>query len=97
MFGILFFIALSLVVLASIIFYINKRNNESDNFLISEIKNLRDIKNKVVNHLTNSLTEVDHLNMKYKYLGTSNSDSVCYKNKDTKVDNCECHPSCKTC
>lgn len=97
MFGVLLFIALSLIILAGFIFYINKRNNETDNFLISELKHLREIKNKVVNHLTNSLTEVDYLNMKYKYLGTSNSDSVCYKNKDTKIDNCECHPSCKTC
>ena len=97
MLGILFFIALSVIILAGIIFYINKRNNENDNFLISELKNLREVKNKVVNHLTNSLTEVDYLNMKYKYLGTSNSDSVCYKNKDSKVDNCECHPSCETC
>ena len=41
MLGILLFIALSVIILAGIIFYINKRNNENDNFLISELNSLK--------------------------------------------------------
>ena len=97
MFEILVFIALALIILAGMIYYINKRNVDNDNFLINEINHLKKIKSKTLRHLHNSLKEVDYLNMTYKYLGTSNSDSVCYKDKNSPLENCECHPSCKTC
>ena len=97
MFGFLFFIILTLIILVGVVYYINDKNIKNDNFLLRQIDNLKNVKQNLVKHLNNSLLEVDHLSTKYKYLGTSNSNSVCYKDKNTTIDNCECHPSCKTC
>lgn len=97
MFGLFLFIIFVIIVIVGFTYLINKKNNDTDNFLINELNSLKKFKKKALTHLNNSFLEIDFLNNKYKYLGSESSNSVCYKDKDTVAKNCQCHPSCKTC
>lgn len=95
MFGLFLFIIFLIIVIVGFTYLVNKKNNDTDNFLINELNSLKKFKTKALTHLNNSFLEIDFLNN--KYLGSEGGNSVCYKDKDKIADNCECHPSCKTC
>ena len=96
MLGLLFTIIIIVLILSGVIFYVNKKNTESDNYLIKQLNSASNFRSNALNHITNALKEIDVMGKKYKYLG-SNNNSICYRKKGEIIDGCECHPSCKTC
>ena len=96
MLGFLFTIILLIAVMAFAINYMNTKNNNSTNILIDQLESSRHFKKNAINHITNTLKELDYLGKTYKYTDTKNN-SICYRSKGEIIDGCACHPSCKSC
>ena len=72
MLGFLFTIILLIAVMAFAINYMNTKNNNSTNILIDQLESSRHFKKNAINHITNTLKELDYLGKTYKYTNTKN-------------------------
>ena len=83
-------------MLVGVIYYFTLKNNSVHDKYVNEMMNHNNFKKNALNHITNSLLEIDYLNGKNGNLG-SNENSTCYKKDGSIIKNCRCHGSCKTC
>ena len=59
MLGLLFTIIIIVLILSGVIFYVNKKNAESDNYLIKQLNSASNFRSNALNHITNALKEID--------------------------------------
>ena len=96
MLGLILTILVIIILLAGVIYYVSVRNNDMNDKYVNSLTKYDNFKKNAFGHITNSLKEIDYLNRKSGSLG-SNKDSTCYRSKDNKIEDCECHDSCSTC
>ena len=96
MLGLIITIIIVIIMLVGVIYYFTLKNNGVHDKYVNEMMNHNNFKKNALNHITNSLLEIDYLNSNNGNLG-SNENSTCYKKNGSIIKNCKCHGSCETC